>query len=80
MNQPGNDIHNLILRVCEVLLMKDLKKITPPRTLACAPVKTKSKTYIIFLNYINSYSPYKCHISILIEKLLQNLKKNNKPN
>lgn len=67
--------HNPFLRVCAVLKNshEKLKKKTTHRTLACAPVNTKSKPWSFSKWYlINSTSSYKYHTSIWIENLLHN--------
>lgn len=57
--QHRNDVDNLFLRVCAILIMKNWRKITTHSTLACAPVKS---WHVHFLNDINSRSSFRYHI------------------
>lgn len=57
--QHRNDVDNLFLRVCAVLLIKNWRKITTHRTLACAPVKSWHGNS---LNDFHSKSSYRYHI------------------
>lgn len=65
--QHLNDVDNLFFRVCAVLLIKNWRKITTHRTLACAPVKSWHGN---FLNDFHSKSSYRYHIQSIAKCFL----------